>query len=68
MSLKMFHIIFISLSVLMSILFAGWCWNAYFYEQSFFYMAGGIISLLIASGLIFYGKWFLKKYKGLSNI
>jgi hypothetical protein len=55
MSLKAFHIFFITLSVLLSTGCAVWAF-AYGAEPAF-----GIAALVIAVGLVFYGIAFLRK-------
>lgn len=58
MSLKWFHIVFISLSVLLSLWFGIW---ALFNEQ----IALGILSLGGSAGLVLYGSYFLGKVRKL---
>ena len=54
MSLKWFHIVFISLSVLLSLWFGVW---GLFNQQ----IALGIVSLGASAGLVLYGNYFLGK-------
>ena len=58
MSLKWFHIVFISLSVLVSLGFGIW---GLFNQQS----ALGIASLAASAGLVVYGNYFLGKVRKL---
>ena len=58
MSLKWFHIVFISLSVVLSVWFGIW---ALFNEQ----IALGIVSLGASAGLVMYGNHFLAKIRKL---
>ena len=58
MSLKWFHIVFISLSVLLSLAFGLW---GLFNQQ----IALGVISLGISAGLCVYGNYFLGKVRRL---
>jgi hypothetical protein len=58
MSLKWFHIVFISLSVLLSLWFGIW---GLFNRQ----IALGIISLVASAGLVVYGNYFLGKLRRL---
>lgn len=58
MSLKWFHVVFISLSVLLSVWFGIW---ALFNEQ----LALGILSLAASAGLVVYGNYFLGKLRKL---
>jgi hypothetical protein len=54
MSLKWFHVVFITLSVLLSLWFGVW---ALFNEQ----VALGIVSLGASAGLVIYGNYFFGK-------
>ena len=58
MSLKWFHIVFISLSVLLSVWFGIW---GLFNHQ----IVLGIVSLGASVGLVFYGNYFLGKLRKL---
>ena len=57
-SLKQFHIMFLSISILMFLFFGYWSYN----QDSFFYLAVSILSILV---LIIYGKLFYNKVKEL---
>ncbi len=57
MSLKGFHIVFITLSILLAIGCAAWS----FANQTA--LAFGIASVVAAVALIFYGIWFIRKSK-----
>jgi hypothetical protein len=56
MSLKWFHIVFIALSVLLSLWFGVW---GLFNQQ----VALGIVSLGASIGLVVYGNYFLGKVR-----
>jgi hypothetical protein len=58
MSLKWFHIVFISLSVLVFMGFGLW---GLFHQQTVL----GVASLLISAGLCVYGNYFLEKVRRL---
>ena len=58
MSLKWFHIVFISLSAVLSVWFGIW---ALFNEQ----IALGVVSLGASAGLVMYGNHFLAKIRKL---
>ena len=65
MSLRMFHIVFVSISSLLMIYMAGWSymmWNHYADSAYLSYLSLSVISLII---LIIYGKKFIKKYKNI---
>ena len=58
MSLKWFHIVFISLSVVLSLWFGLW---GLFNDQ----VVLGVISLVASAGLVVYGNHFLAKIRKL---
>ena len=65
MSLRMFHIIFVSISGLLMVYMASWSymmWNHYADSAYLSYLSLSIISLII---LLIYGKKFIKKYKNI---
>ena len=65
MSLRMFHIIFVTISSLLMIYLGGWAymmWNYYADSAYLSYLFLSIISLII---LILYGNKFIKKYKNI---
>ena len=59
MSLKIFHIFFVTISVLLSIGFAVWC----FMQSASGFAITGALSIVAAALLVFYGYRFLKKIK-----
>ena len=69
MSLKAFHVIFIVASMALTIFFGAWA------LQNFFSPAGTrvdlvyvCLSVLVAVGLVIYGRYFLKKLKHISYL
>ena len=63
MSLKTFHIFFISISVLLAFGFGVWSYIAYSNAGNVINLIGAILSVVFGVGLIFYGSWFLRKMK-----
>lgn len=57
MSLKAFHVVFVSCSSLLAFLFGGWA----FAQGGVGSAIGGVIAVLVAIGLIVYGVLFWKK-------
>jgi len=68
MSLKAFHILFITLSFLLALGFAAWSGMAYYNGRAAVHLVLGICSALIALGLIFYARYVLKKLKNVSYL
>lgn len=65
MSLRIFHIVFVSASVLLSIFVAMWAFREYMTSNDVGRLVLGVIFLLTAGGLIVYGK---RVYRKLSNL
>ena len=61
MNLKTFHIIFVTVSSLMSFVFGGWCWRYAEANQASGYRTLGAASFGAGLALIVYGFWFWKK-------
>ena len=68
MSLKAFHLVFITASVLLAFGFAVWSFMAYAEERHWMDLAYGAGSALAGVGLIVYGRYFLKKLKDISYL
>ena len=62
MSLREFHIVFITASILLSLGFAAWGFVQYNPFHGF-YAGAAVLSLITAFGLMGYGLWFIKKTK-----
>ena len=63
MSLKGFHIVFITCSTLLALAGAAWCLNLNGISGGAGYVVGAVICFLAALGLVVYGVWFWKKMK-----
>lgn len=68
MSLKAFHIVFIVASILLALGFAAWSLAQYFDSGLLRDLLFGIVSAAAAVGLIFYGRYVLKKLKDISYL
>ena len=68
MSLKGFHIVFITFSTLLALGAAVWCLRVNQAAGAPVYLAGAIAGFVVAAGLIIYGIWFYKKMKRLRII
>ena len=64
MSLKAFHIFFVSVSVLLSLGVSFWAFRNYLLADSAGSVLSGVGALLFAALLLGYGKWFLGKLRG----
>ena len=65
MSLKAFHLFFISLAVLLCWGFGGWCLMSEAVRDRAGYTATGVASILIGLGLVIYEVQFWRKLKDL---
>lgn len=63
MSLKAFHIVFVTASSLVAFAFAGWALHAYTEGGERTMLALAVGSALFAVGLIVYGFWFWRKIR-----
>ncbi len=67
MGLKIFHLLFIVVAILLSLGFSGWC----FHEDSLAPNPGtfwlGAASSVIGLLLMAYGAWFIRKTKNLKD-
>ena len=63
MSLKSFHIFFITLSTLLGLGFGVWAIREYTRTDEMSSLLLGIGSLLGCVAMLFYGRWFLRKMR-----
>lgn len=68
MSLKAFHVVFIVISTLFLSVLGLWGVSDYFTTKDALHLALGVVSLAGSIGLVWYGTWFLAKYKKLSYL
>jgi hypothetical protein len=68
MSLKAFHIVFVTASVLLLLVLAGWCFGNYREDQSAVHLVWGALSIAASAGMVAYGKLFLRKFKNISYL
>jgi hypothetical protein len=68
MSLKAFHIVFVTVSIILCLGFGGWALNEFRVEQDVSALVIGVVSLLGCVILGLYGRWFLKKLEGVSYL
>lgn len=68
MSLKAFHIVFVTASVLLAFGLAAWAFVNYTETRRMTDLAAGIGSSVAGVGLLAYGRYFLKKLKNISYL
>ena len=68
MSLKGFHIVFITFSTLLALSVGAWCIWVDLVEGAPIYLTGALWSFAAAVALVVYGVWFYRKMKRLQII
>ena len=68
MSLKAFHLVFVTASVLLAFAVAAWAFVNYSEARRTMDLFYGLGSVLSGVGLIVYGRYFLKKLKHISYL
>ena len=68
MSLKAFHLFFISVSVLLSLAVGGWGIQSYLTNSDGVGILVGLFFLLLGIGLMFYEMSFIRKFKHVSYL
>ena len=68
MSLKAFHVLFISLSIVLSFGVAGWGVQSYVSDSNSVGILVGIFFILTGIGLGFYEMKFIRKFKHVSYL
>ena len=68
MSLKAFHVFFVTISLLLCVGFGVWAVRDYQASDNTTSLCLGVGSFLAAVVLVVYGVWFLKKLKGVGYI
>jgi hypothetical protein len=69
MSLKAVHVIFVSAALLLTAFFGVWAWREYASpEGTHAHLIYGVLSIVTFVGLLFYGKYFLKKLRHISYL
>lgn len=68
MSLKAFHIVFVTISTILAIGFGLWAIRNYNHNHEMLSLIFGSFSLIGAVVLVVYGRWFLRKLKGVSYL
>jgi len=65
MSLRAFHLFFISLSAVMAAFCSAWAFSQYRMSNELIYAAGSAVSALSVAGLAVYGRSFQQKTRDL---
>ena len=68
MSLKAFHVFFITVCTIFTVSFGVWGIMSYRQTSEVSHLVMGILSLVAAGALGWYFKWFLKKLKNVSYL
>jgi len=65
MNLRLVHAGLILLSAALAVLFGIWCLGQYAREDQSVSLIAGIVSFVVAVGLVVYDSWFLRKTRTL---
>lgn len=68
MSLKAFHVVFVTASVLLLLVLAGWCFGNYRDDGSPSQLAWAGVCLAGTLVMLVYGRYFLRKFKDISYL
>jgi len=68
MSLKAFHIVFVAVSMILCAGFGYWALSTYQEDHEPGLLVAALFSLAGCVALIVYGRWFLKKLKGVGYL
>ena len=68
MSLKAFHIFFIFVSIVLTVVFGFWAVDDFGRSASRVHLALGVASFIASGVLVWYGVWFLRKLKHLGYL
>lgn len=68
MSLKAFHVLFVTVCVVLALGFGVWAVYDYKKTGEVGSLIVGVVSVLIGFALIAYGRWFLRKNKGVGYL
>lgn len=68
MSLKVFHLVFITLSILLALAFGVWSLNEYSTSGGMMFLLIAVVSFGGAVALILYERLFLRKFRNVSNL
>ena len=68
MSLKAFHVVFVTVCILLTLVVSSWCFGNYRDGGAVRDLSWGLMSLVAGAGLAVYGKVFLRKFKDISYL
>ena len=68
MSLKAFHIVFVAVSVLLTLGLSAWCFSNWRQDGQMMDLVWAGVALASTVGLVIYGKYVLKKLKNISYL
>jgi len=63
MSLKAFHLVFVTVTTMLSFVMAGWAVMQFLDTRHAGYLAATAAALGCGAAMVYYGKIFLKKFK-----
>jgi hypothetical protein len=68
MSLKAFHLVFVTVTTMLSFVVAGWAGMQFMDTGRMGYIAAAVGALACGAAMVYYGKVFLKKFKDIGYL
>ena len=68
MSLKAFHLVFVTVTTMLAFVVAGWAVMQFLDTRQAGYLAAAAGSLAFGAAMVYYGKIFLKKFKDIGYL
>jgi hypothetical protein len=68
MSLKAFHLVFVTVTTMLSFVVAGWAVMQFLDTRHAGYLAAAAGALACGAAMVYYGKVFLKKFKDIGYL
>lgn len=68
MSLKAFHLVFVTVTTMLSFVVAGWAVMQFLDTRQPGYLAAAVGAVACGVAMVYYGKVFLKKLKGIGYL
>ena len=67
MSLKSFHMLFIIISTMFSIVFSFLCYSKWTISHDSMYLGLFLLGIMLCGILLFYSKWFLREIEKINS-
>lgn len=68
MSLKAFHLVFVTVTTMLSFVVAGWAGMQFYDTRRIGFLAAAAGALACGAAMVYYGKVFLRKFKDIGYL